>query len=116
MNTEAVTGKPTPEADGAWRLWSLWLPCALAFAWSGLLVVADALAEVMGSWDTPTPGLGWLGVGAAGQGVLAAVGVGILVTGVRQPRRRRAAVIAAWMLIPVAFAWFILTGRLSSAG
>jgi hypothetical protein len=70
----------------------------------------------MGSWDTPAPALGWLGVGAAGQGVLAAVDVGILVAGVKRPRWRRTAVIAAWALIPVSFAWFILTGRLSSAG
>ena len=111
-----MSSKLTSDASGAWRPWSIWLPCALAFAWSGALVAADGAAAIMGSWDTRAPGLGWLGVGAAGQGVLAAVDVGILVAGVRQPRRRRAAVIAAWMLIPVGFAWFILTGRLSSAG
>jgi hypothetical protein len=111
-----VSGKLTSQADGVWRPWSIWLPGALAFTWSGALVVADGAAAVMGSWDTPAPGLGWLGVGAAGQGVLAAVDVGILVAGVRRPRWRRTAVIAAWALIPVSFAWFILTGRLSSAG
>ena len=116
LNTEAMSGKLATERGDAWRPWTIWLPCALAFAWSGLLVVADGYATVMGSWDTSAPGLGWLGVGAAGQGVLAAVDVGILVAGVKWPRRRRAAVIAAWMLIPVGFAWFILTGRLSSAG
>jgi hypothetical protein len=111
-----VSGKLTSQADARWRPWSIWLPCALAFAWSGALVVADGAAAVMGSWDTPAPALGWLGVGAAGQGVLAAVDVGILVAGVKRPRWRRTAVIAAWALIPVSFAWFILTGRLSSAG
>lgn len=112
-----MSGMPAARPDGgAWRAWSIWPPCALAFVWSGVLVVADGYASVMGSWDTPAPGLGWLGVGAAGQGVLAAVDVGILVAGAKRPRRRRAAVIAAWMLIPVSFAWFILTGHLSSPG
>jgi hypothetical protein len=70
-----VSGKLASEAAGAWRPWSIWLPAALAFVWSGLLAVGDGYAAVMGSWDTPMPGLGWLGVGAAGQGVLAAVDV-----------------------------------------
>jgi len=99
-----------------WRPWSIWLPCVLAFVWSGALVVADGAAAIIGSWDTPAPGLGWLGFGAAGQGVLAALDVGILVVGVKRPRWRRVAVIAAWTLIPVGFAWFVLTGRLSSTG
>jgi hypothetical protein len=43
-------------------------------------------AAVMGSWDTPAPGLSWLGVGAAGQGVQAAVNVGILMAGAKRPR------------------------------
>jgi hypothetical protein len=116
LDTEAVSEKLASGADGVWRPWSIWLPCVLAFIWSGALVVADGAAAIMGSWDTPAPGLGWLGVGAAGQGVLAAVDVGILVAGVKRPGWRRAAVIAAWTLIPVGFAWFILTGRLSSAG
>jgi len=38
------------------------------------------------SWDTPAPGLSWPGVRAAGQGVLAAVDVGILMAGVKRPR------------------------------
>jgi hypothetical protein len=116
LNTEAVNGKLAAGRDGAWRPWTIWLPCALAFAWSGLLVVADGYAAVMGSWDTAARGLGWLGVGAGGQGVLAAIDVGILVAGIRQPRWRRTAALVAWMLIPVGFAWFILTARLSSAG
>ena len=109
-------GKLASGADGVWRPWSIWLPCVLAFARSGALVVADGAAAIIGNWDTPAPGLGWLGIGAAGQGVLAALDVGILVAGMKRPRWRRAAVIAAWALIPVGLAWFILTGRLSSAG
>jgi hypothetical protein len=53
-------------------------------------------------------------VGAAGQGVLAAGTVGVLVAGVTRPRWRRRAVIAAWTMIPVAFGWFVLTGQLAS--
>jgi hypothetical protein len=70
-----VNGKLAPEAAGAWRPWSIRLPAALAFVWSGLLAVGDGYAAVMGSWDRPMPGLGWLGAGAAGKGVLAAVDV-----------------------------------------
>jgi hypothetical protein len=73
--------------------------------------------EQLRSWAIGTPRrLGWLGIDAAGQGVLGAVDVGILVAGVKRPRWRRAAVIAAWTLILVGFAWFFLTGRMSSAG
>ena len=40
----------------------------------------------MGSWDTPAPGLSSLGVGAAGEGILAAVDAGILMAGAKRPR------------------------------
>jgi hypothetical protein len=84
-DTEAVSGKLASEADGAWRPWSIWLPCAPTFVCPGALVMAAGAAAVMGSWDTPAPGLSWLGVGAAGQGVLAAVDAGILMAGVKRP-------------------------------
>jgi hypothetical protein len=109
-----VTDEPTSRPGQAWRPWTVWLACGLAVVWSGMLVVADGFAAVMGSWDTRAPGLGWLGVGAAGQGVLAAGTVGVLVAGVTRPRWRRRAVIAAWTMIPVAFGWFVLTGQLAS--
>ena len=110
MSEEQASGPPR----GTWRPWTIWLPCALAVIWSGLLVVGDGLAAVMANWDTPAPGMHWLGVGAAGQGVLAAGTVGVLVAGVTRPRWRRRAVITAWTVIPVAFGWFVLTGQLSS--
>jgi hypothetical protein len=37
-----------------------------------------------------------------------------LAAGVRFPARRRAAAITAWIIIPVGFGWFLLTGRLGS--
>jgi len=43
-------------------------------------------AAVMGSWDTPAPGLSSLAIGAAGQGVLAAADAGILMAGAKRPR------------------------------
>jgi hypothetical protein len=46
--------------------------------------------------------------------VLAAGAVGVLVAGVNRPRWCRRAAIAAWTIIPVAFAWFVLTGQLAS--
>ena len=109
-----MTDEPISRPDQAWRPWTVWLACGVAVVWSGLLVVADGFGAVMGSWDTPAPGLGWLGGGAAGQGVLATGAVGVLVAGVTRPHWRRRAAIAAWTMIPVAFAWFVLTGRLAS--
>jgi len=81
-----VSGKLASEPDGAWRPWSIWLPCAPTFACSGALIMAAGAAAVMGSWDTPAPGLSSLAIGAAGQGVLAAVDVGILMAGAKRPR------------------------------
>jgi hypothetical protein len=81
-----VSGKLASEPDGAWRPWSIWLPCAPTFACSGALIMAAGAAAVMGSWDTPAPGLSSLAIGVAGQGVLAAVDVGILMAGAKHPR------------------------------
>jgi hypothetical protein len=97
-----------------WRQGTIWLPGTLAFAASGLLIVADGLAGVMGSWDTPAPGLRWIKVGVIGHCILAAASVVVLGAGIRCPSRRRAAAITAWMIIPIGFAWFLLTGRLAS--
>ena len=41
------------QGQAAWRRWTIWLPGALAVAWSFLLVIADGLSGVMRSWDTP---------------------------------------------------------------
>jgi hypothetical protein len=102
-------------ARPAWRPWTIWLPGLLALAVCGLLVVADALAGVMGSWDTPAPGLAWIKAAVIGHCALAAASVAVLTLGVARPPWRRAAAIAAWMIIPAALAWFLLAGRLASA-
>ena len=81
-----MSGKLAPEPDGAWRPWSIALPCAPTFACSGALIMAAGATAVMGSWDTPAPGLSSLAIGAAGQGVQAAVNAGILMAGAKRPR------------------------------
>jgi hypothetical protein len=98
--------------SGAWRPWTVWVPSGIGFAWSALLLVGYAIAEVMASWDTPVPGRGWLGAGAIGQCVLAAITLVVLVVGVKRPYWRRAVAVTAWMIIPVGMAWFVLAGRL----
>ena len=65
---------PSPAArpGETWRPWAILLPCVLAFAASGLVVGTDGLAGVMGSWDTPAPGLRWTKMGILGHCILAA--------------------------------------------
>lgn len=105
---------PAVQTGRTWRPWTVWLPGVLALAWSLLLIVADNLAGVMGSWDTPAPGLRWLWVGVIGHCALAAASVLVLVVGLSSPSRLRAAAITAWMIIPVGFGWALLTGHLIS--
>ena len=88
------------------------LPCVLALAWSGLLILADGAIGVMASWDTPMPGERWATVGLAGHCVLAVGCLFVLLAGLSAPRRRRAAALTAWLIIPVAFGWLVLTARL----
>jgi hypothetical protein len=68
--TGPVRDKLAAPAGGTWRPWAIWLPCTLAFAASGLIVVVDGVGLVMGSWDTPAPGLRWLDAGVIGPCVL----------------------------------------------
>ena len=51
----------------------------------------------------------WVTTGGIGQWVLAAAAVTILVFGIRHPGWRRAAMIAACALIPVAVMWFAIS-------
>lgn len=109
-----VKGTLAAPAGGTWRPWTIWLPCALAICAAGLCVVGAEIGLVMGSWDTPMPGLWWLKAGAIGQCVLAVITAVVLGVGVQRSRWRRAAVIIAWVIIPLEFALLLLTGRLSS--
>jgi hypothetical protein len=112
MHTGLVKDALAARTSRTWAPWTLWLPCVLAFIWSILLVVADGFAEVMGSWDTPQPGLGWVKAGMIGHGVLAVASVLVLVAGLSSPSRRRAAVITAWVIIPAGVGWVLLTRHL----
>lgn len=92
---------------------TIWLPCVLAFLWSGFLIFADVVLALMGNLsDSAPPREGWVDPAIIGHCVLAAASVLALVTGLRHPSRRRAAAIAAWMIIPVGFGWLVLTTRL----
>ena len=92
----------------------LMLPCVLAVTVSGLLAIADGLAGVMASWDTPSPGIGWIKVGIIGHCVLAGGSVVLFGLGMRPASRHRAEAIAAWAIIPAGIGWFLLAGRLAS--
>jgi hypothetical protein len=100
--------------SGPWRPWTICLAGVVALAASLLLLVADGLAGVMASWDTPAPGRGWLAVAAAGHVVLAGGSIILIAAGLGRPPWRRAAVILAWVIIPVGVGWFLLFGRLAS--
>jgi len=102
----------TPPAR-KWHPRTIWVPCVLAFFWAGFLIFADivvALASNMS--DTAPPREGWVYPAIIGQCVLAGASVLALVTGLRFPARRRAAAIAAWMIIPVGLGWAVLIPRL----
>ena len=92
------------------------MPGVVALLASILLLVADGLAGVMASWDSPEPGRGWIKVAAIGHGVLAAVSVALLAAGIARASFRRTAAIAAWAIIPVGVGWFLLCGRLAAGG
>lgn len=116
MHTGVVEAKPNAWSAGTWRPWTIWLPGTLALVWSGLLIIADGLAGAMGAWGTPDLPrvLRWERAGVLGHSLLVASGALVLAVGLRFPARRRAAAVAAWIIIPVAFGWFLLTGRLGS--
>ena len=92
----------------------LWLALAfvLAVAVAGCLLVADLLGQVLTVWQERPPGVRWLNVGAAGQGVLAAAAIGVLVAGVRRPGWRRGTVLAEVLIVVAGFGWFFLTAWL----
>ena len=73
--------------------WAMWLPCVSAVVAGGLFVVAGLAGLVMGSWDTPVAGLGWLKAGAIGQSGLAVVAAAALIAGVAHPGWHRGAAI-----------------------
>jgi hypothetical protein len=112
MHTGLVKDELAARSGGTWSAWTLWLPCVLAFIWSGLLVVADGFAGVMGSWDSPQPGLGWVTAGMIGHCALAVAGVLALAAGLAFPSWRRAAVITAWAIIPAGVGWVLLARHL----
>jgi hypothetical protein len=96
-----------------WRPWTLWLPCVLALLWSGFLILADIFVALASNMtDSAPPREGWVDPAIIGHFALAGASVLALVTGLRVPARRRAATIAAWLIIPVGFAWFALIPRL----
>ncbi len=78
----------------------------------GLFVVVDLGGLVMGSWDTPVAGLGWLKAGAIGQFGLVIVAAAVLIAGAARPSWRRGAAIAAYAIIALEIGWFLLTRML----
>ena len=106
---------PAARAGGVWRPWTIWLPSVLALLWSGLLIVADDFASLMGSWDTPQRGLGWITAARTGHSVLAAASVLVLVIGLSFPSWRRVAAITGWMIIPIGLGWVLLARLIGSS-
>ena len=81
----------------------------------GLLAVTDLAGIVMGSWDTPAPGLGWLKAGAIGQLGLAAAAVVVLVVGAARPSWRPRAAVMAGAIIALEAGWFLLSRLLATS-
>lgn len=93
----------------------MWLACALSVAAAGLLALTDLAGIVMGSWDTPGPGFGWLKAGAIGQVGLAVATVAVLVAGAARLSRRRDAAVMAGAIIALEVSWFLLTRMLAAS-
>ena len=105
------TSRPPP-----WRRWTVGVAAFLALLVSLLLLVGDGLAGVLNNLGGGPPSAGtWLGVAAAGHGTLAVASAVLFGLGFANSARRRAAVLAAWAIIPVGIGWFLLCGRLASA-
>jgi hypothetical protein len=109
-----VPNEPAAQPRKRWPLWTAAVPCGLAIVVSGLLAIADALAGVMASWDTPAPGIGWIRVAIIGHCVLAVASVVLLGLAVRPSSHHRFEGMAAWTIILAGLAWFLLAGRLAS--
>lgn len=108
---------PPPKAQSApeLRRWTITVAALVALLFSLLLLVGDALAGVLTNLGGSPPSAGrWLGASAAGHGALALTSLVLLVLGLANPARRRAAVIAAWAIIPVGVGWFFLCGQLAA--
>jgi hypothetical protein len=104
--------KVTPVAQ-TWRTWTIWLPCVLAFLWSGMLIVIEVLAGLISNLDTTAePQTGWVYAAVIGHCILAGATIFTLVRGLTSPSQRRAAAIAAWIIIPVGLGWLVLAARL----
>ena len=111
MHTAYVDATP---AARTWRPWTLWLPCVLAFLWSGFLIIGEIFVVLVSNLSDsgPPPPAGWIYPAVIGHCVLAVASVLALVTGLRVPSRRRAAAITVWIIIPVGLGWLLLTSRL----
>ncbi|MGO9220727.1 MAG: hypothetical protein ACLP5E_23655 [Streptosporangiaceae bacterium] len=96
-------------------LWAMCVACILAVAATGLLAVIDLAGVVMGSWDTPAPGLGWLKAGAIGQLGLAVTAVAVLVAGAARPSWCGRAAVMAGAIIALGSGWFLLTRMLATS-
>ena len=95
-----------PPAARIWRPWTIWLPCVLAFLWSGFLIFGDVIVTLASLLnDNTEPQTGWVYPAVIGHCVLAGASVLALRVGLRSPSRRRAAAVAAWMIIPVGLGW-----------
>jgi hypothetical protein len=92
--------------------WALWLPCVVAVVLGGLFVAVDLAGLVMGSWDTPVAGLGWLKAGAIGLFVLIIAAAATLIAGAAHPGWRRGAATTAYAIIALEIGWFLLTRML----
>ena len=89
--------------------WALWLPCVAAIVVGGLLVVVALGGMVLGNWNTPTAGLGWLKACAIGQAGLAVVAAAVLIAGATHASWHRGATITAYSIIALEIGWFLLT-------
>jgi len=76
-----------PPAARIWRPWTIWLPCVLAFFWSGFLIFGEIVVVLLSNLTDsgPPPPAGWIYPAVIGHCILAGASVLALVTGLRHP-------------------------------
>jgi hypothetical protein len=113
----SVGEPPSPSTEAkVWRRWTVVAAALSALLLSILLALADALANLLNvAFGGGSPSAGtFVTIAIVGHSALALASAFLLGVGLANATRRRAAAVAAWVIIPVGIGWFFLWGQLAA--